>query len=238
LPSKTRVNWAGDIMRQWMIDGVRPSDVHLRQALTAITAFREAHARPLQKVAVNLRYYVACNTQSRPIVVAQRLKRLVTILDKLGRQPEMKLARMHDIGGCRAVVASETQIRAVVEHLRRQRKWDIRREYDYIAYPKEDSGYRAYHLVVEKDGHLIEVQLRTERQHSWAELIESVDRRGSQFSLKGGNAPADITEYYRLGAALLASVDADTVPDTETLRRFRALHQQLQQGIDSDTRTV
>jgi ppGpp synthetase/RelA/SpoT-type nucleotidyltranferase len=58
----------------------------------------------------------------------------------------MQLARMHDIGGCRAVVASEEEIRAIATHLRR--RWAIHREYDYMVNPKPHSGYRAYHLDV------------------------------------------------------------------------------------------
>jgi putative GTP pyrophosphokinase len=235
--SKTAVNRAGTLVRDaiWKEEGRPPPDPAVfEQALLTIVEFRRLHAGPLQRVAVNLRYYVEKHTSSRPITVGQRLKRLPTIVDKMHREPEMKLSRMHDVGGCRAVVATEAEVRAIAGHLRRRwvGSWGgtgarIVREYDYISDPKPDSGYRAIHLVVEKEGRLIEVQLRTLRQHAWAELIELVDRRNPAFNLKGGRAPADLTEYYRLGADLLAAGDRGESPAPEKLLRFRELHEKV-----------
>ena len=45
--------------------------------------------------------------------VSQRLKRLPTIVDKLRREPTMKLSQMHDIGGCRVVLESAAEVEAV-----------------------------------------------------------------------------------------------------------------------------
>jgi len=232
--SKTRVNRAGELVRNAIAGESDVPYEEVNAALIAIIEFRSFHAGPLQRVAVNLRYDVEKHTLARPLVVGQRLKRLPTIIDKLRREPGMNLARMHDIGGCRAVVTSEDEVRAIAAHL--QRRWGgsgassparIVREYGYIARPKPDSGYRAVHLVVEKEGRLIEVQLRTKAQHAWAELIESVDRRTRGFSLKGGEAPADLTEYYRLGAELLASSERGEQPNPETLLRFRELNEKV-----------
>jgi putative GTP pyrophosphokinase len=227
------VNRAGDLVCDAIYGSGEPSADEFEQALRAITEFRSLHAGPLQRVAVNLRYYVHKHTAARPLVVAQRLKRLPTIIDKLRRESGMNLSRMHDIGGCRAVVTHEGEVRAIATHL--HRRWasggtgpaTIVRVYDYITDPKPDSGYRAIHLVVHKEGRLIEVQLRTAAQHAWAELIESVDRRNQAFSLKGGEGPADLTEYYRLGAALLAANERGERPDDAMLLRFRELHEKV-----------
>ena len=146
MPSKRKVNAAGEAIRAYLEGGELPDDrrvveeATLIQAVELIREFRSEHATPLQRVAANLRYYVDKHTIGRPIVVGQRLKRLVTIVDKLQREPRMELARMHDIGGCRAVVGSEEEIRAMAAHLRR--RWEIIREYDYMENPKPDSGYR------------------------------------------------------------------------------------------------
>jgi putative GTP pyrophosphokinase len=219
------VKRAGETMRVYMEGESRPLVHELRDAVNTITEFRRLHASPLQKVTANLRYYIIKHTDSRPITVGQRLKRFPTIVDKLCRHPDMNLARMQDIGGCRAVVATEEEARAIFAHLKR--RWAWRREYDYITDPKPDSGYRALHLVAEKDGRLIEVQLRTIRQHAWAELIELVDRRNPTFNLKSGSAPPDVVEYYRVGAALLASGERDEPADPDLLNRFRELHKKV-----------
>ncbi|HUR86342.1 MAG TPA: hypothetical protein VMY78_13455 [Solirubrobacteraceae bacterium] len=221
--SNRKINAAGDAVREYLL-GEEDVEVSF-DALQVIRAFRADHATPLQRVAVNLRYYVDLHSLSRPIVVGQRLKRLTTIADKLCRQPKMQLSRMHDVGGCRAVVNSEAEIREIVTHVRR--RWDCVRFYDYIAEPKPHSGYRAYHLVVAKDGRLVEVQLRTATQHRWAELIEIVDRRNPDIDLKGGSAPADLVEYYRLGSELLAADERGEPAEAAAVARFRELHQQV-----------
>ena len=72
------------------------------------------------------------------------LKRAPTILGKLVREPNMQLSTMQDIAGCRAVLDSVTQLRAVQERFKTE---TIVRLDDYIERPKA-SGYRGVHLVV------------------------------------------------------------------------------------------
>lgn len=55
-------------------------------------------------VSANLYRYVG--EEGEPIV-AQRLKRVPTIAGKLLREPGMKLSRMEDVGGVRAVLPSQ-----------------------------------------------------------------------------------------------------------------------------------
>jgi putative GTP pyrophosphokinase len=129
--------------------------------------WRSEHTKPLTQVAANLRYYAA--EVGRP-VVAQRLKRLPTIADKLVRHPTMKLAQMGDIGGVRAVVPDQASAYYLVKRLRRN--WTITRINDYVVDPKPD-GYRALHLINRHRGRLIEVQIRTPLQDKWANMVES-----------------------------------------------------------------
>ena len=238
--SNHRVNWAGNTLREY-VTGRDSIGEHLPEAVAVISEYRKAHAHALQTIAANLRYYVDKHTQARPLTVGQRLKRLPTLVDKLSRHPHMQLARMQDIGGCRAVVGDEIELRAIVTHL--QRRWSptapaararILREYDYIAEPKPD-GYRAYHLVIRKESRLIEVQLRTTTQHAWAELIEATDRRHAELELKSGYGPADLLEYYRLGAEMLASREASTTVSAGTLKRFRELHEKVSPWLSQKT---
>lgn len=51
-------------------------------------------------------------TKDRPITVAQRHKRRVTIIDKLSREPSMQLARMDDVAGIRLIFNSIAEMRA------------------------------------------------------------------------------------------------------------------------------
>lgn len=106
----------------------------------------------------------------------------------------------------------------------------MRRVRDYVTDPKPRSGYRAIHVIVQKEGLFVEIQLRTVSQHAWAELIERTDR-STDVGLKTDRAPDEVTEYYRLGADLLAQVDEGLTRNPETLRRFQELHEQVQRQL-------
>jgi putative GTP pyrophosphokinase len=132
---------------------------------------------------------------------------------------------MHDIGGCRAVLASEEEVRAIAARL--EKNWELAHEpYDYISKPKED-GYRAIHLVIRRHGCRIEVQLRTLVQHAWAELIERLDRERPLLGLKMGRADRSFRDYYALGAQMLADSERGESPSQETLERFRELNRRI-----------
>lgn len=107
-------------------------------------------------------------------LVAQRLKRSPSIISKLKRFPKMKLSRMQDIGGLRAVVSNLEVARQLTESYKSSRfTHDLVGEKDYIEYPK-DTGYRGIHLVYKYqnrrvalyDGLHIELQIRTRLQHA------------------------------------------------------------------------
>ena len=56
----------------------------------------------------------------------------------------MKLSRMEDVGGVRAVLPSQEAAYGIAQSLKRN--WTITRFRDYVSHPKPD-GYRALHLV-------------------------------------------------------------------------------------------
>jgi putative GTP pyrophosphokinase len=164
--SKSEVNRAGVVIAENKRP-VTPDEIdRLGDAIDVVEWWRREHARPLTAVAAKLRYYAA---EVGDPVVAQRLKRLPTIAQKLVREPKMKLARMGDIGGVRAVVPDQSAAYHVARRLRKN--WTITRFSDYVAHPKAD-GYRALHLINRHRGRLIEVQIRTTLQDNWANLVE------------------------------------------------------------------
>ncbi|HEX5307474.1 MAG TPA: RelA/SpoT domain-containing protein [Solirubrobacteraceae bacterium] len=106
------------------------------------------------------------------VEVAQRLKRLPTMVDKLARE-QGRITQMHDMGGVRTVLPSLGHLHAVGRRLRKT--WTIIRVRDYVAEPKS-SGYRALHLIVRRRGLPIEVQLRAFVQDVWANVVENQGR--------------------------------------------------------------
>ncbi len=148
-------------------------------------------------------------------VVAQRLKRLPTIIDKLERHPRMNVTTMQDLGGCRVIFPTVDEVERLVGALeastRAQNK--IVRKYDYIRDepgPKA-SGYRGIHLVYEYQasqekfrGLRVELQIRTELQHAWATAVETMDLfSGSE--IKYDKADEEIRRFFAIVSSLMAS---------------------------------
>jgi len=226
--SKTRVDRAGQTVAEIVrltLEGQKIADDRLPEAAEAIDIvewWRGEHAKPLSRVAANLRYYAA--DHGKP-VVAQRLKKAPTISHKLLREPAMKLSRMADIGGVRAVLP--TQVAAYRVAVRLRRNWTITRFRDYVANPKAD-GYRALHLINRNRGRLIEVQLRTPLQDSWANAVEAFARTIAP-GLKFGAGPPELREYFIAVGESFARGDQDLPPDPALVARV----DDLQKSVDT-----
>jgi hypothetical protein len=178
--------------------------------------WRGEHARPLSRVAANLRHYAG--RHGKPLV-AQRLKKLLTISNKLHREPKMKLSRMADIGGVRAVLPDQEAAYEVARRLRRN--WTITKFRDYVTNPKGD-GYRALHLINRHRGLLIEVQLRTPFQDSWANAVETAARQLAP-DLKFGGGPVELREFYITLSDVFASRDQGDPLDPDLWGRLQEL---------------
>lgn len=185
-----------------------------REAIGIIDWWRSEHAKPLSRVAANLRYYVG---EAGEPVVAQRLKRVPTIAGKLLREPAMKLSRMADIGGVRALLPDQESAYRVAGRLRRN--WTITRVRDYVADPKED-GYRALHLISRHRGRLIEIQLRTPHQDAWANLVEKLSRTAFP-GLKFGQGPSELRDFLFDYAEITAQEDLGLASSEATLERVK-----------------
>jgi ppGpp synthetase/RelA/SpoT-type nucleotidyltranferase len=208
------VNRAGQMLRRWYgrkagkgLDDFDFSFDDLVEAMIAVTWWRSLHARPLSRVAANLRYHVGAEKAkvSGQIDITQRLKRRPTIFNKLEREPTMQLTQMQDIGGVRARLPSLSHLYAVSRRLRKT--WTIVRTKDYVKSPR-DSGYRAIHHIVRRSDRLVEVQLRTVLQDAWANQVEE-DSRRLAVGYKFGSGEAEVHDYYRLFSEAFATLDRE-----------------------------
>lgn len=109
-----------------------------------------------------------------------------SIVDKLRRE-SIRLSQMQDIAGCRLVVPDISSQDHAINQLRNA----LAQVTVVDRRVRPSHGYRAVHLIVKSEGKLIEVQIRTEAQHFWAEISEKLaDKLGP--ALKYGNGPKSL----------------------------------------------
>ncbi|MBR0242638.1 RelA/SpoT domain-containing protein [Candidatus Saccharibacteria bacterium] len=192
--SNTAINKIGDTIRR----GIK--DVEYEDSVDALNVWREAHVKLMDE------YYDKCvrimltDESTRNIIVAQRLKRLPTIIGKLNRFKTMRLSSMQDIAGVRMIVRDMDQLAEVEKIIR---KWkNFERVRDYINDPKSD-GYRCKHFIFKKDGMYVEIQLRTQMQHIWATSVETVDIFRSS-SMKFGGGETYWRDFFRQTSSAFA----------------------------------
>jgi hypothetical protein len=201
-------------------DGGFPIVPVIPDPYTVIGNWRSSHSFPLNTFKIGL---AGKATAIDPeAVVAQRLKRLSSIADKLSRYPEMKLSQMQDIAGCRAIVSSVADVRDLVAVYKKSEiKHKLVHEDDYINNPKE-SGYRGVHLIYRYfsdrkqtyNGLKVEMQLRSLLQHAWATAVETVGTFIQQ-ALKSSQGEAEWLRFFALmGTAIANREGTPAVPGT------------------------
>jgi hypothetical protein len=92
-------------------DQLFASDQYLR-SVDAISNWRSSHSFPLNTFTVGLKR--RAKDADPDALVAQRIKRLSSIAAKLDRFPTMQLSQMQDIGGCRAIVATISDVHKLI----------------------------------------------------------------------------------------------------------------------------
>jgi len=201
--SKTAVRRAGDRIRKKDFD---------QSDLDTLNRWRAAHGYIINTFQANLR----TRTKNTPIPVAQRLKRAMTIIDKLQNGRALDLSSMQDIAGVRLVfpdIESLIEFRGRSHQSRAQHQLvNDPAKYDYLAAPKS-SGYRGIHDIyrykagtltgAKWDGLLIEIQYRTMVQHAWATAVELSDALTANRTKFSQGAP-DNQRFFHLCSELLA----------------------------------
>lgn len=194
------------------------------QARSVVNNWRSSHGYPLNTLQINLRHNARAVFPQA--LIAQRLKRTVSIDAKLRRFPNLPLTEIQDLGGCRAVVRTVRQIDRIAERFRKSRsKQHLYNCDDYLRHPKK-SGYRGMHLMFEHfsdkrpefNRHRIEVQLRTRPQHAWATAVETVGLFTGQ-ALKASQGDEEWLRFFAVMSSQQAIRERlPTIPGTPTDR--------------------
>lgn len=188
-------------------------------AIKVTDNWRASHAYPMHVIYMNLRR----NFSNLPgVIVAERLKRLSSIVEKIQRFPDMKLSRIQDLGGCRVITNTVNEAYEFCNKYCNSRiRHTILYSKDYVQKPKE-SGYRSLHRTVrfysdKKETYndlLIEIQFRSHLQHIWATAVETMDTFTGQ-SIKSGFGKEDDKRFFALmSSAIAIRENCPTVPNT------------------------
>ena len=233
--SKAEINSAGDILKK-----KESPEEKMAEATEVLNNWRATHSYPLHIFQMTLKN--VSKKLDKKALVAQRLKRTSSIINKLnrrykGRNPTMQLSQMQDIAGCRAIVKDiETAnsiyqgyyLKGSLKHRRVGRK-------DYILYPKSD-GYRSFHVIYEYksdkgkkeyNGLRVEVQIRSRLQHFWATAVETVDFFSRQ-AIKFNEGLPDWKDFFRLVSSAFALVEECPIIEG-TPRDEKELYQRIRE---------
>lgn len=234
--SKTELKRIGQRIRE---GNFQSDDLHI------LDNWRASHLYIINTFQSTLRRRRSAEGPNCGITVAQRLKRRPTIVDKLSRQPEMSLDRMHDIAGCRLIFPDNESLAkfrgGVLSSRAAHELIGGKERYDYIENPKS-SGYRGIHDIykynvrsgqgVKWNGLRIEVQYRTVYQHSWATAVEISDIINKS-RLKFSQANKDISRIFVLCSELLARCAEDKLgpcpelSNKELFQEYQSLENEL-----------
>ena len=153
--SIAQANRLGDRLRK----SSTPSEADLKMLQVVLAD----HAAPMARVQAGLTVLGLPSTA--------RFKTSGTIIDKLKRDAT-RLSKMQDLAGARVVrdmglLEQDEIVAKILGAFPNSKPIDLR--------DKGRSGYRAVHVVVPIDECTVEVQVRTQMQDLWANLIESFE---------------------------------------------------------------
>ena len=231
--SKAAINRAGRTLLFYITDSNKKWGDDEGRSIDILSNFRSCHGYPINTFQSTLRNKL--RLIDREAFVMQRLKRLVSILWKLKRFSGMKLARMQDIGGLRAVTSTLKKDDSLKNNYLRGHsnfKHTLHLHKDYIKSPKL-SGYRGIHLVYkykndlapEYEGLFIELQIRTRMQHYWATAVETMGTYLKR-SLKSSEGPKEWLRFFSLAGSAFAHLEkTPPVPGYEKLSSQQTYHE-------------
>ncbi|MCA3562760.1 MAG: RelA/SpoT domain-containing protein [Methylocystis sp.] len=211
------------------------------EEIMAFNSWRGNHSHVMNGFQAMLR----ARTRGTEIVVAQRHKRRLTIIDKLNREPQMQLARMDDIAGIRLIFEDIKDLYDFRSNFLRSRHRHLRKskndKYDYIKRAKF-TGYRGVHDIYSyfsqsldssvANGLMIEIQYRTKIQHAWATANEIVTMT-TQHRTKFAVGDERYLEFFKIVSEIFARAFENTrgclaeIDNSDLIKRFKEIDNEI-----------
>lgn len=176
--------------------------------------YRKRHLQPLSETTIELQHML--ENYGSPYYIAQRLKRKPQIIRKLNRL-HVRLTQLQDIGGCRIIVNGNDDVEKLYEYLKNkvveQNVFVIDRDTDYRELGRDDTGYRALHVILKRSNYFLELQIRSRIQHYWAESIERTSViYGHHLKEKEGDPM--IIQYFKSLSDAFYEIESGRKPST------------------------
>lgn len=143
----------------------------------------------------------ALHAELKQPLTVRGAKSTQAIVEKLRRQ-SCRLGQIQDIAGCRLVVDTLPEQDDVLGKIRALYPDAV--QHDRREAPSH--GYRAVHVVVKEQGRWVEIQVRTELQHLWANLSEMLaDLCGN--AVKYGGGPTEVLRVLSMTSDLIERIE-------------------------------
>lgn len=188
---------------------------------------------PLSKTTIEVQQWLA--QYGKPYFIAQRLKRKPQILRKLKRF-SVRLSQLQDIGGARIIVDQNSDVDEVANYLintfESNKNFKVIKKTDYRGDGREDSGYRAYHIILERDKYQMELQIRSKIQHYWAETIERTSIVYGHF-IKELEGNQTVIQYFKTLSDLFYEIESGRTPDAALRTKVEELRNHSEKIIQN-----
>jgi ppGpp synthetase/RelA/SpoT-type nucleotidyltranferase len=211
--SKSKIDRSGTLLS--LVQNGRDYDESALDADYIFDEYRRNHLEPLTNLTLKLQEWL--QSYSREYFVAQRLKRKPQILRKLKRL-SVRLTQLQDIGGCRIIVEKNSDVDDVVKFISDKiaisKQFRVIRSTDYRELGRDDTGYRAFHLIMQVNDCFLELQIRSRLQHYWA---ESIERTSVIYGMRLKEREGDpvVIDYFKDFSKALYSIEVHQKWDNE-----------------------
>jgi len=210
--SKTQIDRLGDRLRKYSGQAL----VLQAKDLRLLDEYRRSFGAAYEIVVRTIRDQLQLEPTGRPA------KSTTSIIDKLHRET-VRLSQIQDIAGCRVIVDDVLEQDRVVDSL--CRVFPETSVIDRRADPSH--GYRAVHVIAKISGMVVEIQVRTELQHSWAEFSEKLSDTFDP-SIKYGGGPREFRTLLTEFSDTVAGIEkAEREPDTDRVQGILSLKKDM-----------
>lgn len=212
MASKTKIDKSGRLLSDPNAD----YDETMLELDLIFDEYRKSHLDPLTRLTLELQSWLQGHHED--YYIAQRLKRKPQILRKL-RRFSVRLTQLQDIGGCRVIVNKNSDVNKIfyfiMDRLEASNFVKVIRKTDYRERGRDDTGYRALHVILEISGCMLELQLRSKIQHYWSESIERTSvLYGKRLKEKEGDSL--VIEYFKKFSDALHELEASNAITSRT----------------------